>query len=160
MRVVIHAWNVLRVHYTLPETHNPTLIYIYVIFLSFLSTHAFGHSSVKCLTRSLHGLFTPLPVAWKSLYRKHVTLTYNTKESVRLLCENNRTCLRSTLFALVLNNWMSPLAQFIKTIAKYLIRYITSRRLDFRGIATFNVPIFAYFWRARRQVYCFKARLI
>ena len=37
---------------------------------------------------------------------------------------------------------------------------VRSRCLDFRGIATFNVAIFAYFWRARRHVYCFEPRVI
>ena len=36
---------------------------------------------------------------------------------------------------------------------------ITSRRLDFWGIATFNVGIFAYFRRTRHQVYCFEPGL-
>ena len=109
------AWKSLyRKHTTLPLFIS---FFMSSFFLSF-SRMRCDHSRVKCLTRSLHALFTPLPVAWKSLYRKHTTLTYNTKESVRLLCENNLTGLRSTLFALVLNNWMSPLAQFIKPIAK------------------------------------------
>ena len=36
---------------------------------------------------------------------------------------------------------------------------ITSRRLDFWETATFNVGIFAYFRRARHQVYCFEPGL-
>ena len=36
---------------------------------------------------------------------------------------------------------------------------ITSRRLDFCETATFNVGIFAYFRRARHQVYCFEPGL-